>query len=359
MIGVIAVQQDKQKNRRWSKAEDKKLIRLVNEYFVIKAPTTTYDKPRRRVVRSTLCQSKIVTKKVKWVKISKVLSRSARACRHRWDKLKLDTILVKQYLLPEEATATGNEHDRPVVSSTVYRANIAYKRIESLKVREGIDSMNCKNCRDRQVKHLNPTFNKNKQKRKRWSKAEDARLTELVNQYLVTNPVTTIDNDYDRPVVGSNLGGPNIFSRRIKWSKISDEVGGRSGKQCRDRWINYLDPNLVQSVWTEEEDTKLLHLASSHAKQWAFISRALPGRSQNQIKARLHQLKRIFHLEVEQQNVMMPFLEDNQSLCEMLDYEASLALDYRLEASRSVSPISMDTLINLNTFTEAFERDCQ
>jgi len=195
-----------------------------------------------------------------------------------------------------------------------------------------------------------------------WSKAEDARLTRLVNQFLVTNAATTSGNEHDRPVVGSIHSGANIINKRIKWSKISNEVPGRSGKQCRDRWINYLDPNLIESAWTKEEDTRLFHLASSHANQWAFISRALPGRSKNQIKARLRQLDRSLHLEVEQQNLMTPFLENNQSLGElwdMFDCEAAPNVDYSLEVSRTASPISMDAFINLNTFIEPFERDCQ
>ena len=39
-----------------------------------------------------------------------------------------------------------------------------------------------------------------------------------------------------------------------RWSSIAQHVEGRSGKQCRDRWFNYLEPDSRKGGWTESED---------------------------------------------------------------------------------------------------------
>jgi hypothetical protein len=35
-----------------------------------------------------------------------------------------------------------------------------------------------------------------------------------------------------------------------KWSKIAEYLPGRSGKQCRERYMNHLNPNLKRGEWT-------------------------------------------------------------------------------------------------------------
>jgi hypothetical protein len=44
------------------------------------------------------------------------------------------------------------------------------------------------------------------------------------------------------------------------WALIAENlskehsIAGRSGKQCRERWHNHLDPHINKSNWTEEEE---------------------------------------------------------------------------------------------------------
>ncbi len=54
---------------------------------------------------------------------------------------------------------------------------------------------------------------------------------------------------------------------------------GRNSKQCRERWINYLDPKNLRTRFTPEEDEKLLALHQQYGNRWAQISRMLVGRS--------------------------------------------------------------------------------
>jgi hypothetical protein len=42
------------------------------------------------------------------------------------------------------------------------------------------------------------------------------------------------------------------------WDKISARLPGRNPRQCRDRWFNYLSPDVQNRPWTAEEEQRLL-----------------------------------------------------------------------------------------------------
>jgi hypothetical protein len=74
----------------------------------------------------------------------------------------------------------------------------------------------------------------------------------------------------------------------MKWSDISVLLCGlRTGKQCRERWYNHLDPKLKKKIpWNEEEDALLLHYQVEYGNSWTKISHHIPGRSENEVKNR-------------------------------------------------------------------------
>ncbi|CAD8147770.1 unnamed protein product [Paramecium pentaurelia] len=81
-----------------------------------------------------------------------------------------------------------------------------------------------------------------------------------------------------------------------KWSLISQELNQnssvyRSSKQCRERWLNHLNPKISKEPWTDDEDIKLLQTVKEIGRRWSEISKIMDGRrSENNLKNRFNSL---------------------------------------------------------------------
>jgi hypothetical protein len=113
-----------------------------------------------------------------------------------------------------------------------------------------------KQCWNKWKDVLDPNLGTVSGRKGKWTAVEDSWLTEVVRKY----------------------GGK-------KWHGIAAMVPGRSEKQCRHRWNDFLDPSIGavsggMGIWTVAEDWRLRDAVQAHGgKDWAAIAALLPGRT--------------------------------------------------------------------------------
>jgi hypothetical protein len=76
------------------------------------------------------------------------------------------------------------------------------------------------------------------------------------------------------------------------WNYISTFIPDRNARQCRERWSQYLDPDLQWGVWSESEDSLLESLFARHGTKWHTIAQSFNHRSSMNVRNRYYQLAR-------------------------------------------------------------------
>ncbi|OHT09792.1 hypothetical protein TRFO_21141 [Tritrichomonas foetus] len=71
------------------------------------------------------------------------------------------------------------------------------------------------------------------------------------------------------------------------WVEIAKRMpNGRNARQCRDRWQNYLSPDVVNGPWTEDEEALLVQKYNEIGPYWKQIATFFPTRTDINIKSR-------------------------------------------------------------------------
>jgi hypothetical protein len=101
-----------------------------------------------------------------------------------------------------------------------------------------------------------------------------------MTQFIATRPLkrkfTPAEDDLLREIINP--------CQPIDWTQVASHFPNRSGRQCRDRWMNYVNPTIINSLWSAAEERLLETNVQILGSQWKLIAQFLPNRSVNQIK---------------------------------------------------------------------------
>lgn len=84
----------------------------------------------------------------------------------------------------------------------------------------------------------------------------------------------------------------SIFGEK-DWRNLAKKMDGRNPRQCRERWQNYLNPNLNRQSWTKEEDEMLMKMKDEYGSKWKLISNYFQNRTDAMVKNRYNLLMRL------------------------------------------------------------------
>ena len=158
-----------------------------------------------------------------------------------------------------------------------------------------------------------------------WTKEEDKLLTSVVQQF-----------------------GPR------KWNFIAEHIPGRTGKQCRERWVSHISPELINIEWNASDDEQLINLHNSLGNKWAKIAQFFPGRPPNAIKNRFNCLLR----KKARDSRLSPCPSDSNEKINSKDTthneDVSIASFFELEAANDFGQIDCESLFDSSVFSIEF-----
>jgi hypothetical protein len=121
----------------------------------------------------------------------------------------------------------------------------------------------------------------------------------------------------------------NELTDNLQWCKVEKllktryGIKNRTGKQCRERWNNNLDPNCRKREWTADEDMIIFNFQQKIGNNWSRISKFLIGRSDNTIKNHFYatirrKLRRFNRIHQEKINLPVKEIIKNKELVRLL-----------------------------------------
>lgn len=132
-----------------------------------------------------------------------------------------------------------------------------------------------------------------------------------------------------------------IKSAKHRWGQIAATLNTeihrcvrvRTGKQCKERWNNHLNPDINRGEWNAQEELYLLELYRDLGNKWCVISKELPTRTESNIKNKIKSL-----LNKEKQDLLT--LDDPALIMQRLIEKKRLEAGHHLTLQRSASPPS-------------------
>lgn len=170
--------------------------------------------------------------------------------------------------------------------------------------------------------------------------------SKLVNPETISRKKFTPEEDNEL------IKQAKIFGAR-KWDLIAKYIPNRTAKQCRDRYKNYLSPNIFHGEWSNEEDIIILEKIKELGPQWSTIASILKNRTSNSVKNRAKYLiKNKFNpTSATSSTLSLKNQDKNESSSDEQLQKISFDCEKSICSSDSPSDNSSDIVINSSSET--------
>lgn len=114
-------------------------------------------------------------------------------------------------------------------------------------------------------------------------------------QIYTIEDIPSLEQDYVRPLSSRIFfsGAEDMIINKFvqkygegKWFILENFLPNRTRHQIRERYMNYLSPNLKHTPFTKEDDELIIKLVAEYGHSWKTIASFFPTHSRNEIKCR-------------------------------------------------------------------------
>ena len=102
-----------------------------------------------------------------------------------------------------------------------------------------------------------------------WTEAEDVVLSRLQVRLLPPRRRARAPLDKTRLTHASTASTQAKYGNR--WASVAEEMPGRTGQQCAQRWRHKVNPNIRKDKWTDAEDATVSPLPARHPRSTCHV----------------------------------------------------------------------------------------